>query len=123
MAICTAHRTNGERCKAPAIAGGRVCRAHGGGCPQVLAKARLRLATIADPVLARLATIALSKKTKNSDAITAAKDILDRAGLRPEREAAAAGPNDGTVLWEEFVSIHKRVTAGKKDADETTHAR
>jgi len=109
MAICTAMRTNGERCRAPAIAGGRVCRAHGGACPQVIAKAKLRLALAADPVAARLVAICLSKKTKTGDAIAAARDLLDRAGVRAERETHGAA-GDGTVLWEEFIEIHRRRT-------------
>jgi hypothetical protein len=40
---CHAHRKNGEPCKAYAIIGGRVCRAHGGAAPQVRAAARERL--------------------------------------------------------------------------------
>lgn len=32
---CGARRTNGEPCKAYAIVGGTVCRAHGGSAPQV----------------------------------------------------------------------------------------
>jgi len=117
MAICTAKRTNGERCKAPAIAGGRVCRAHGGACPQVIAKARLRLATAADSVAGRLVAICLSKKTKTSDAIAAARDLLDRAGVRAERDRTT-GPDDGTVLWEEFIEIHRRRVEGKSEAPE-----
>lgn len=109
MAICTAMRTNGERCRAPAIAGGRVCRAHGGACPQVVAKAKLRLALAADSVAARLVAIAVSKKTKTADAIAAARDLLDRAGVRAERETHGAA-GDGTVLWEEFIEIHRRRT-------------
>jgi hypothetical protein len=45
--------------------------------------------------------------TKDSDAIAAAKDVLDRAGIRAERDAGA-GVSDGTVLWEQFIQIHRR---------------
>jgi hypothetical protein len=116
MAICTAHKTDGSRCKANAIAGGRVCRAHGGGCPQVVAKAKLRLAIAADAITKRLVTIVLSKKTKPSDAIAAGRDLLDRAGVRADRSDVTYNADAGAVLWEEFVEIHRRVTDGRKDA-------
>lgn len=42
---CTAKsKTTGGRCKQPAVAGGTVCRFHGGRAPQVRAKAARRLA-------------------------------------------------------------------------------
>jgi hypothetical protein len=40
---CTATRRNGEPCRSWAIRGGNVCRKHGGGAPQVRAKANRRL--------------------------------------------------------------------------------
>jgi hypothetical protein len=41
---CSAHsKRSGKRCKQPAIPGGTVCRFHGGGAPQVIAKAQERL--------------------------------------------------------------------------------
>lgn len=40
---CSAHRKNGEPCRAWAINGGRVCRMHGGAAPQVRRKAGERL--------------------------------------------------------------------------------
>jgi hypothetical protein len=50
----------GKPCKAWAIQGGTVCRTHGGGAPQVRAKAKKRLWDLIDPegVLRRLAYIA-----------------------------------------------------------------
>lgn len=52
---CRARRKNGERCKAWAIRGGFVCRAHGGAAPQVRAKAqqRARAAEIYREVVAK----------------------------------------------------------------------
>jgi hypothetical protein len=44
---CTAHRSDGEPCRAWAIRGGRVCAAHGGRAPQVRAAARRRLESAA----------------------------------------------------------------------------
>jgi hypothetical protein len=49
----------------------------------------------------------LAKRTKDSDIIAAANDLLDRAGVRAEQPAEAS-TNDGTVLGEEFVQIHRR---------------
>lgn len=37
---CEATRRDGQRCQAPAIAGGTVCRRHGGGASQVRINAR-----------------------------------------------------------------------------------
>lgn len=39
---CTAHRTNGQPCRAWAIRGGYVCRSHGGSVGHVRAKAAWR---------------------------------------------------------------------------------
>ena len=45
--ICTAHRTNGDPCRAWAIRGATVCRVHGGSIPAVRAKAARTLAEAA----------------------------------------------------------------------------
>jgi len=37
---CAAHRRDGGRCRAPAVAGALVCRRHGGSAPQVQIAAR-----------------------------------------------------------------------------------
>src|SRR5215472_12033511 len=105
-ARCTARRSNGTPCRAPAIRGGTVCQAHGGSAPQVQAKARIRIMMAADVVAARLITIATSKRTKHADAIAAARDLLNRAGIAPEREQTPQR-SEGTVLWEEFVQIYR----------------
>jgi hypothetical protein len=105
--LCGRTRRNGTPCRKYAIQGGTVCRLHGGSALQVIAAAKLRLALSADAVTARLVKIALSKRTKDADVIAAAKDPLDRAGVRAER-APDANAGRGTVLWEEFVAIHRR---------------
>jgi hypothetical protein len=71
------HRS-GERCKKAAINGGTVCQTHGGGAPQVKAKAAERLAALVDPAID---TLDKSMKVDNpAVALAAAKDVLDRAG-------------------------------------------
>ena len=47
-------KASGEPCKQPAIPGGTVCRYHGGGAPQVRARALARLEAARDAALARL---------------------------------------------------------------------
>jgi hypothetical protein len=76
----------------------------------VRAAARQRILAAADPVAARLIEIATSKTTEPRDAIVAAREILDRAGV--VAEVPSTGASNGTVLWEEFCAIHRRVVAG-----------
>jgi hypothetical protein len=90
------------------MAGGKVCRVHGGSAPQVIAAARHRLLKACDPVAARLIEIAKSKLTEPKDAIVAIREVLNRAGLSAQPVAEAQGANQGQVLWEEFIQIHRR---------------
>lgn len=78
---CTAmSKQSGQRCKQSAIAGGTVCRFHGGGAPGVKRKAALRLASLVDPAIGTLAR-EMVKADKSSDRQRAANSILDRAGI------------------------------------------
>lgn len=78
----TANRT-GERCRAPAILGGFVCRMHGGALPAVRKAARDRLAELVDPALHALASILADPDTDDAVKVRASLGILDRAGFRP----------------------------------------
>jgi hypothetical protein len=90
------------------MTGGMVCRVHGGSAPQVIAAARRRLLMAADPAAARLVQIALNEATEPKDAIVAIRELLNRAGVTSQPpDDAATGSNDGTVLWEEFVALHR----------------
>lgn len=82
MSQCTAtSKQTGNRCGHGAIAGGTVCKWHGGSAPQVLEAARKRLLDMVDPALRELELLvedsAMDPKTK----LAAVKDILDRVGL------------------------------------------
>jgi len=70
-------KSTGKPCRRNAIAGGTVCRVHGGAAPQVQRKARERLKTLVHPAIDRL------EKTIGDDenltqALAAARDVLDR---------------------------------------------
>ena len=80
--ICSAHRTNGDPCRAPAIRGGRVCVVHGGKAPQVRESARQRLLAFVDPALDQLRRL-LDSADSDAVKLAAARDILDRCGYRP----------------------------------------
>ena len=82
--VCHAHsKQTGLPCKNLAIRGGRVCRYHGGATPNARAGAQRRLAAMVDPALGVLNHAMGRKKTDLSDAIRAARDVLDRAGHKP----------------------------------------
>ena len=78
---CTAtSKTTGERCRQAAIPGGRVCRYHGGGAPQVQRSARGRLAELVLPSIETLNQERAHAK-RSADRQRAANSILDRAGI------------------------------------------
>jgi len=86
---CTAHsKQSGAPCKQPAIAGGRVCRYHGGAAPQVKRSAQERLALLVDPAIDQLTKL-LKVVGEPAVRLRAARDILDRAGLKPKDEIKA----------------------------------
>lgn len=80
-ARCSAKsKQSGEQCKNYAIAGGTVCRFHGGAIPSVRRKARLRLAALVEPAISTLAR-EMVKAEKSADRQRAANSILDRGGM------------------------------------------
>lgn len=79
---CKAHRSNGEPCNKWAIQGGAVCNTHGGSAPQVKMKAEERIALLVDPAINRIKDL-IDNGENDSVRLSAAKDALDRAGLKP----------------------------------------
>ena len=78
--LCSAHRRDGEMCRAPAIKGHFVCNKHGGQLPSVKEAARRRLLEAVDPLMAELLKIALGDDDTRVR-LAAIRDALDRAGL------------------------------------------
>ena len=70
-----ARRQDGKPCRRYAIRGGNVCRVHGGGSPQVIAKARERLALAADRMARELLGIAIGGESEAVN-LAAVKDAL-----------------------------------------------
>lgn len=75
---CTATRRSGTRCTNWAILGGTVCRMHGGGAPQVKAKAAERLRALVDPAITVLQEILAD--TAHPQRLAAAREVLERDG-------------------------------------------
>lgn len=101
--LCTAKRSDGQPCRAPARNGAIVCNAHGGRAPQVMEKAKQRLFDAVDPVLAELIELALAKDISPRDRIAASRLVLDVAGLLNGRAFQDAVEEDVVikVLWPE----------------------
>ena len=95
---CKAKTKNGGKpCRAQAIAGGTVCRMHGGGAPQVREAARLRILELVDPALATLYRSLKLKGPASGVALAAAKDVLDRAGLKAPDRMEFSGAEGGPI--------------------------
>lgn len=96
---------SGKPCRRPAIAGGFVCRNHGGKAPQVIAKAQERLADLIDPdrLLRTAAALAYSDITAIYDEHYALKPLKDwpaelrMAVKRIEPRLANVDPGDGAA--------------------------
>lgn len=81
---CVAKRTDGSRqCLKPALAGGTVCKFHGGAARHVRNAARARLANAADRMAKELLHMATDEKVSDAVKLNAIRDALDRAGLKP----------------------------------------
>ena len=91
---CSARRKNGSVCRNYAIRGGNVCRIHGGGAPQVRRRAQERIFAAADAAAARLIEFMNDGRVPWPVRLTAARDLLDRAGLNPKTTVAVEVP-----LW------------------------
>lgn len=99
--LCTAHRTNGEECRAPAMHGQTICRSHGGAAPQAKRAAQLRLSTLVEPALGVLAEELTADKS--SDRQRAANSILDRAGYARGRTLDAGEVR--MILFERLLEL------------------
>lgn len=74
-------KRSGNQCRAYAIAGGTVCRIHGGAAPQTRAAAKARILAAADSAAAKLIEFMNSPDVPYPVRLAAARDLLDRADL------------------------------------------
>lgn len=82
-------KQSGKQCAQAPIPGGEVCRFHGGAAPQVIAKARERLAALVDPAIDQLAKLLTTRKS--DVALKAVKDVLDRNDLKAPNQVKVHG--------------------------------
>lgn len=82
--VCTAHKTTGEPCRAPAMRGSRVCQAHGGMAGHVREAAKARIERLVEPAIGTLREVML-RGDSHSVRLKAAESILDRAGIVAEQ--------------------------------------
>lgn len=84
---CTAHsKQTGEPCKNPPMNGQKTCRMHGGATMAARAKAQERIAAAADPAASKVVALMQDKAVPAAVQLAAARDLLDRAGLKSAEE-------------------------------------
>lgn len=97
---CTAHsKQTGNPCRQYAIAGGTVCRFHGGSAPQVQAKAMERLLALQHPAIDTLAYLMEQKSSFPSTAYAAARDVLDRTEGKAIETVKQEHSGGITIRW------------------------
>ena len=80
---CTAHsKQTGKRCGHRAIRGARVCRHHGGGAPQVKAKAEERHRALLYPALAAYAEL-IAQKEFPTVRFATSREVINRELGKP----------------------------------------
>lgn len=90
---CTATNRAGERCQKSAMRGQQVCHFHGGRNPGALRKAQERLLALAEPAIE-----GLNHALESNDLpaiVSAARVVLDRAGLGPRATVTLQRGNGG----------------------------
>lgn len=105
---CQAHSSRtGLRCRRPAIAGGSVCRAHGGAAKHVKLAARARLDNAADRMVRRL--LQLAELADDPVALKAVDSALDRTLGKPVQAIAvgAAEPKPYEEIFEGISTVSR----------------
>lgn len=96
---CTATNRQGKRCGKPPIAGGTVCRMHGGAAPQVKLKAMERLMALQHPAIDRLTKL-IDQEAFPTVAYAASRDVLDRTMGKPKETQALEHSGGITITHE-----------------------
>lgn len=103
--LCTAHRTDGEPCRGPAMEMQTVCRVHGGAAPQAKTAAQRRIVALVDPSIDALEEAL--KHGNTSEKLRAIEAILDRAGITRTANLGIAVQTEYSTKSE----IYKRLLA------------
>ena len=93
---CSATTRSGKQCAGPAIAGGTVCRMHGGSAPQVKAAARERLMALQPLAIQTLHNL-LNREEFPTVQLGAARDVLDRTEGKAIESVQLTGKDAGPI--------------------------
>jgi hypothetical protein len=100
---CSAKSKRSQKpCNNPAIAGGFVCRMHGGSAPQVKMAARERLMNLQPLAIQTLHNL-LHREEFPTVQLGAAKDVLDRTEGKAAESLAITGADGGPLIvkWQD----------------------
>lgn len=111
---CVAHRMNGKQCKHAAMNGTTVCQTHGGRAPQVVNRARIRIAEATDKAAKGLLDLATDTTIPEGVRLSAIKDILDRGGLGAKQEI--------TVSAKPYENVFDAIGGGQRAIAPPTNA-
>ena len=96
---CKATRRNGDQCGSKPIRGGTVCRMHGGGAPQVKAKAAERLAIMANKALGVIDRL-MDREEFPTVQLGASKTVYEWQHGKATERVNATVDGDVTLRWQ-----------------------
>lgn len=109
---CTATNRQGKRCTQPHIAGGTVCRFHGGSAPQVKQAALERLRALQHPAIDALEWL-ITQRDFPSASYSASRDVLDRTEGKPT-ESVDLNVSGDEALIGALMAGRKRAAEARK---------
>ena len=95
-------KTTGQPCKGLAIAGGKVCRMHGGSAPQVRAAAAFRVMEAyraLQPKAVQVVGELLNRDEYPTVQIAAVREVMDRTEGKPRESVAITGADNGPITF------------------------
>lgn len=117
---CTAKTRDGDLCKNPPMVASPTCRMHGSATKAARAKAQERIEAAADHAAAKLIEFMNSDKVPFPVRLAAAKDLLDRGGLKAGTEITVKLP----AYLQDFTGLFVDVVDGEvvEDAETLGHS-
>lgn len=121
MIRCHGHEPNGKQCRREADLGSVVCERHGGAAPQVIRRARERIALTADDAVQLLLSMMKDESTPAAVRLNAIRDVLDRGAVVRSEQIQVTGADPVGDLYRSLL-VRENLSATQSEGDDDDDA-